>query len=217
MNQKLVATLGQTRSQSMHAMIVISEKSQKIELIDTSTLTTIESVDLNSCNVMDKGLALLAPAVNMNPMTTLDLGLNGIGNEGAIALALALEGTPCRLTTLNLSHNSIKDNGCVKIAMAIALESCPVITLDMTDNIIADEGALAIANAIKQETCCVAKLLLSLNCIGYQGSVSLAEALEADACKVVTFDLGRNKPGPGKAGKQRLAQAFASTMRLHVT
>jgi hypothetical protein len=215
-NNKVVESLGHTSHRRMHAQIGLYESTQRVQLLGTATLPCVASLDLNGCDVGDKGLKLLAPALYLNPVADLNLGLNGIGDEGAKSLAEVLRGDHCKVAVLNLSHNDIKDSGALDLAKAFASAGCPVADVDLTDNGVGDEGAKALARAIQMDTCCVAKLRLALNSIGYEGALHISEALESDACSVDTIDLGYNKPGPGKAGNKRLARAFASTMRLDV-
>jgi len=215
-NNKFIESLGHTSHRRMHAQIGIYEPSQKVQLLGTATLPCVASLDLNGCDVGDKGLKLLAPALHLNPIADLNLGLNGIGDEGAKSLAEALRGDRCEVTALNLSHNDIRDSGALDLAKAFASAACHIADVDLTDNGVGDEGAKALARAIQMDTCCISKLRLALNGIGYEGALHIAEALESDTCSVDTIDLGYNKPGPGKAGSKRLGRAFASTMRLDV-
>ena len=101
-------------------------------------------------------------AIFANPqctLTSLNLGLNGIGNEGAIALAIALEDPNCTLTSLDLYGNNI-----------------------------GPEGAIALANALKTNRT-LTVLNLGWNNIGAEGVQTLTEALKDPRCTLTSLDL----------------------------
>lgn len=72
---------------------------------------------------------------------------NGIGNTGAIALALALKFNT-GVTHLDLLGTGIQTNGAIAIAEALKT-NCALTWLHMQDNDIAGRGAKAIAEALK--------------------------------------------------------------------
>ena len=94
-----------------------------------------------------KVIAHLIAAKFMAVLTTLVLGGNDIGDEGAIAIAEALKVTAV-VTTLFLNCNNITDEGAKAIAEALKVNAV-VTTLALGGNSIGDEGAIAIAEALK--------------------------------------------------------------------
>jgi len=77
-------------------------------------------------------------------ITSLDLGYNFIGYEGAKAIATALPQS--KLTSLDLGYNRIGDEGAK--AIATALPQSKLTSLDLGYNRIGGEGAKAIATAL---------------------------------------------------------------------
>ncbi len=98
-------------------------------------------------------------------LTSLNLSINSIGNDGARAIAEHLTG----LTSLNLSSNSIGDDG----ARAIAEHLTGLTSLNLSSNSIGDDGARAIAEHLTGLT----SLELGFNTIGVDGTRAIAEHL----------------------------------------
>jgi hypothetical protein len=94
-----------------------------------------------------EGVRLLAAALDNNAtLTSLDLGVNNIGDEGARSLAAALDNN-ASLTSLSLWYNNIGDEGAR--ALAAALDNNAALTsLFLYNNNIGDEGARALAAAL---------------------------------------------------------------------
>jgi Ran GTPase-activating protein (RanGAP) involved in mRNA processing and transport len=87
---------------------------------------------------------------NDTTLTALTLEYNEIGDEGAKALAAALEQNTT-IIQLDLGVNQIGDEG-AKV-LAVALEHNTTLTqLSLWDNQIGDEGAKALAAALEQNT-----------------------------------------------------------------
>ena len=109
--------------------------------------------------------------------TKVDLSYNNIGDDGAIALAEALENNTA-LEELSVGNNIIGDTGAT--ALAEALETNIALkTLWLYSNNIGDNGAIALANALTINTV-LAELYLSENKIGDTGAIALAKALETN-------------------------------------
>ncbi|KAG0007408.1 hypothetical protein BGZ82_005419, partial [Podila clonocystis] len=72
---------------------------------------TLSTLNLSVNSIGDNGAQALSEALKTNStLTTLNLSGNSIGNNGAQALSEALKTNPT-LTTLNLRSNSIRENG----------------------------------------------------------------------------------------------------------
>lgn len=109
--------------------------------------------------------------------TTLNLDNEVIGDVGATAIAIALQGNTA-LTTLELDSNNIGIRGATAIAEALKVNTA-LTTLWLEGNSIGDRGAAAIADALKINTV-LTTLDLYYNNIGDAGATSIAEALKVN-------------------------------------
>ncbi|KAI8597484.1 hypothetical protein EDD21DRAFT_407566 [Dissophora ornata] len=123
-----------------------------------------------------------------NPLTTLNLQHNSIGNEGALALSEALK-TNITLITLNLWRNSIEKEGALALSEALKTNTT-LTTLNLWSNSIKKEGALALSEALKTNTT-LTTLDLQYNSIGKEGALALSEALKTNTT-LTTLYLGSN-------------------------
>ncbi|KAK3244582.1 hypothetical protein CYMTET_45810 [Cymbomonas tetramitiformis] len=136
-------------------------------LVFNGSLNTLNLEDSHLCGLNKygegtydaSGIKALAEALVFNTsLNTLNLNANGIGPEGAKALAVAL--TPNfegvfngSLNTLNLIDNEIRDEGAKALAVALTPNAEGVFntslnTLNLRNNDIGDEGAEALAYAL---------------------------------------------------------------------
>ena len=93
---------------------------------------------------------IIRVAQNDPSLTSLDLFRNGIGDDGAKALATALK-TNTWLTSLELGFNSIGADGATALAAALKTNTW-LTSLELESNRIGDEGANALAAALKTNT-----------------------------------------------------------------
>ena len=141
-------------------------------------VTPVTTLSLEHSDINDEALRLLAEALQQGAaplLTTLALGENRIGAEGATALARALIAVPL-LTALDLHSNTIGDAGAAALAGALTSVS-QLTTLDLRFNHIYADGAVALArnlSSVPQLT----TLYLRNNYIGDAGA-ALAGALSA--------------------------------------
>ena len=112
-------------------------------------------------------------------ITKLKLQSSKIGNEGARALAEALEGNQT-LQQLKLKANQIDVEGAEAIANAIEkTRQIPLQKLILVNNQITSKGLLALAKAIENNPQIpLQKLILSNNQIGTGGILALTKAIE---------------------------------------
>ncbi|KAG0337115.1 hypothetical protein BG000_005814 [Podila horticola] len=82
-------------------------------------------------------------------LTTLNLGMNSIGDNGGLALAETLK-INSTLTTLDLESNSIEDNGAQVLSDALKTNST-LTALKLPNNSIGDNGALALSQVLKDQ------------------------------------------------------------------
>ena len=170
---------------------------------------SLTSLDLFLNGIGDDGAKALAAALKNNTsLTSLNLGGNGIGAEGAKALATALK-TNTSLTSLNLRGNRIGDD--VANALAAALKTNTSLTsLNLVNNGIGDDGANALAIALETNTS-LTSLNLWDNRIGDDGANALATALEKNT-SLTLLNLGDNRIGT--EGAKALATALKTNTSL---
>eukprot|EP00808_Paulinella_micropora_P000941 g76882.t1 len=110
-----------------------------------------------------------------NSIRSIDLRNNGIGDEGAKAIGLALQVNKT-LQRLSLRRNNIGADGAKAIGKALE-ENKTVIELRMGANKMGPAGAEAIANMLKVNKS-ITHLHLNLNNIGPDGAAAIGKALE---------------------------------------
>ena len=142
---------------------------------------TLQELDLSDDDkISDEGATALAIALEGNTtLRKLSLYDNQISDKGATALAQALEGNTT-LHQLDLANNKISDEGAT--ALAQALEGNTTLhQLYLSNNQISDKGATALAIAMKVNTPTTLRVLyLSDNKISDKGASALAQALEGN-------------------------------------
>ena len=147
----------------------------------------------------------------MAGVTTLFLGINNIGDEGAKVIAEALK-VHAVLTTLRLDNNKIGVEGAKAIAEALKVNAV-LTTLSLNYNQIGDEGAKAIAEALKSGMVVVTILNLDSNMIRGEGAIAIAEALKVNSVLKNLSVANNNIDGEGA---QQLATAVLSSASLEV-
>eukprot|EP00559_Dactyliosolen_fragilissimus_P005576 CAMPEP_0184868214 /NCGR_PEP_ID=MMETSP0580-20130426/29586_1 /TAXON_ID=1118495 /ORGANISM="Dactyliosolen fragilissimus" /LENGTH=665 /DNA_ID=CAMNT_0027368967 /DNA_START=159 /DNA_END=2153 /DNA_ORIENTATION=- len=111
----------------------------------------------------------------------LDLSSCGIGDTGAEALALAIEGSPGCIKSLNLRNNKITDEGAMALGRAIKISckknrSCGLVELDLSNNPkISCQGVTDLAHAFGNGS--IKHLSIRSCSIGADGSSALGRAL----------------------------------------
>jgi uncharacterized protein (TIGR02996 family) len=179
------------------------------ELLQRTHLANLTSLDLNMNEIEDEGAVALASSPHLANLTTLGLYGNRIGAEGAKALA----GSPhlANLATLDLRGNDIGDEGAEALAGSRHLAN--LATLDLRGNGIGDEGAVALAESPYLDG--LVTLDLSFNGIGAEGAVALASS--PHLAKLATLLLNHNgiedEGAKALAGSPRLAKL--TSLELH--
>jgi uncharacterized protein (TIGR02996 family) len=113
------------------------------ELLAYEGIAKLTTLDLGYNNLGDEGAIYLADSPHLARLRTLGLSVNHIGNEGARAIADSPYLT--QLTTLYLRHNNIRPAGARAIAASPHFVN--LIMLDLWDNGIGDEGLAALARS----------------------------------------------------------------------
>ncbi|PLZ00275.1 hypothetical protein CY652_21780 [Burkholderia sp. WAC0059] len=143
---------------------------------------TLTWLRLDHNYLRDKGTAAIAALLPDYPtLRSLSLRSTRTGDEGAIAIAHALEPTAnsderidaSELQHLDLSENLIGDEGAEALAQALVLSR--VETLDLSGNRIGEDGVEALARALVSGH--IKTLDLSGNKVGVAGALALAIAL----------------------------------------
>jgi Ran GTPase-activating protein (RanGAP) involved in mRNA processing and transport len=130
---------------------------------------------LNECS-QSKKLELVVQPLRVNRAILLG---NALGDGGAVELANGVpSGKLESLRRLNLGHCGIMDDGAKALASAMEEGGMPLARLSLEDNDIGDEGAAAIARAVRSGGVPELRCLdLEDNQIGNSGARALAEAV----------------------------------------
>ena len=181
--------------------------------IQSQCSKTLQTLDLSSNalsnTIGNEGAIILAKWLKNNTLQTLDVSVNSIGSEGAVALA---EGLCCNNTlhTLNISRNSIANEGIVALAEALKCSNT-LHTLDISHNNIDSEGVVALAEGLLcSQTLHI--LNVSYNSIDSEGAVALAEALKFTKT-LHTLKVAHNSIA--SEGAAALAEALKDSHTLH--
>jgi Leucine Rich repeat len=137
----------------------------------------------------------------------LDFDWIGLGNEGAKAIAMALQ-TNSSTRSLSMKGNLFGDDGAVAIASVLNANTT-LVDLALYDNSIADVGTIALADALKRNTS-LQRLSLG-NMLGDEGVTAMANALKVNTT-VVHLELHGNS----KFGDRR-AKAMAEALKVNKT
>jgi Leucine Rich repeat len=116
---------------------------------------------------------------------------NGFGDEGALAMALAVRENDV-LTKLDMTNNIIGFIGAVALAKALHVNTC-LRVLRLGENSIGDFGALAFAGALRSNST-MPSLDLHRNGISDKGVAMIIKALKEDNCVLSSLNLKDNAP-----------------------
>eukprot|EP00511_Aplanochytrium_stocchinoi_P002917 CAMPEP_0204843886 /NCGR_PEP_ID=MMETSP1346-20131115/48242_1 /ASSEMBLY_ACC=CAM_ASM_000771 /TAXON_ID=215587 /ORGANISM="Aplanochytrium stocchinoi, Strain GSBS06" /LENGTH=984 /DNA_ID=CAMNT_0051983107 /DNA_START=91 /DNA_END=3046 /DNA_ORIENTATION=+ len=152
----------------------------------------IASLDLGGNGIGADGAVAIGDSLRYNKtLKILFLQWNGIGPQGGIAIGDALRHNDT-LTSLDLYDNQIRDEGASRIADALKINQS-LQNLNLRWNNIKDEGASRIADALKINKS-LQNLNLGSNEIGDNGAVAIGNAiLKNKKCALVTLHLRGNK------------------------
>jgi Ran GTPase-activating protein (RanGAP) involved in mRNA processing and transport len=128
-------------------------------------------------------------------ITSLDLSLNKVSDEGAKALIEALRQRPCRLSNLDLNSNDLTD-------ATLKLVTGSLITgnqaphfhrLDLSSNRITDDGVTALIQGVSgKKDVTLHSLLLRANRITNVGMAKICAWLEEDSCSLSSLHVSGN-------------------------
>ena len=112
-----------------------------------NSFPTIETLNLQRCNIGDAGASFLAETLKSNTsLKTVNLDVNNIGDEGAWTLAEALKANTT-LKELNLFCNNIGDESAQVFAEALKINTTLKV-LNLGDNVISDAGIQMFTEAL---------------------------------------------------------------------
>ncbi|CAE7221769.1 NLRC3 [Symbiodinium sp. KB8] len=144
----------------------------RLLLPELQVLASITELDLTGRSLRDAGARVVADALKgCTSLRSLSLRWNGIREQGAAALATAVQCSSLRC--LDLFCNSFGDRGAAATA-AMLPRNATLQKLDLGWNSIGDRGAAVLAAAMKQNT---ALMDLGLEQNAITGATALAEAL----------------------------------------
>ena len=129
-------------------------------------------LSLINCDISDERAKTLSGAIKCSNIKILELSMNSIGDEGALALADSIESCFI-LQTVDLSCNQIGDNGALAIVRAIPLKTCGIF---LWSNNISKHGA-EILLQIKQNVD-LNSLYIDSRSIGYTGAAAVSASLK---------------------------------------
>ena len=170
------------------------------ELLQRTHLANLTSLELYGNGIGAEGAKALAGSPHLANLTSLDLGRNGIGDEGAVALASSPR--LANLTSLLLGQNGISAEGAVALAGSPRLAN--LTSLDLDNNGIGDEGAVALASSPHLAN--LTTLYLHDNGIGAEGAKALASSPRL--ANLTWLDLEYNEIGD--EGTEALRQRFGA-------
>lgn len=134
---------------------------------------------LRFCDLTNKCCPALSSVLSSEDsyLSDLDLGYNGIGDDGVKQLHAGLTDPNCLIKTLRLQGCGVTNKGCECLSNVL-VKSTRLKELDLSGNNIGNEGVSAIARGLKYSKCPLVTLKLSQCNIEEKGCCDLASALD---------------------------------------
>jgi Ran GTPase-activating protein (RanGAP) involved in mRNA processing and transport len=139
----------------------------------------LQQLDLEDCELGDRGVSVLANALVTRNAGTLELDLqcNQVTSVGVRALVDDNAESGKTLTKLCLTHNPVRSEGATILAVALRRNALPSLKrLGLNYCGIYDDGFVALVSSLEQNTS-LQILNLQGNDFGERGSMALAESL----------------------------------------
>ena len=192
-----MAVLGSSRDCYVEDM-----QSKKSGLMSWNAVPTCKELILPRVKGLMKDRGVLAIVAELQKagdknakLESIDLTGNGIGPEGARALAIWLN-ISTKLRAIELRGNPLGDEGVSELAYGIG-NSLTLTTLGLVQTDVSNEGAATLAASVRKTTALMA-LELSYNYIGEAGGKALADAIVSnDKLRLTRFSIERNLPHTG--------------------
>ena len=138
--------------------------------------TTLQTLNLCSNKIYDKGVATICSSVMINKsLKELNLGYNSISDKGATKIAEVIKVNKI-LQILSLCGNTISDKGAIAISDSLKVNRS-LQELDLQWNSITDKGAKYFAGTI-QVTKTLRKLNLSNNNVSDDGAAAISSIVQ---------------------------------------
>ena len=112
-----------------------------------------------------------------NKVTTLNLSVNMIADDGVGCLSTALMNENNKVTTLYLSGNDIRDDGVQYLSTALVNENNKLTTLDLSKNNIGSKGARSLSLVLMNKNNKVTTLNINSNNIVPDGLATLLKSM----------------------------------------
>lgn len=164
----------------------------------------LRTVVLSNCHVGAAGVQKLIDGLVFTNLTTLRLDNNGIGDAGAVALAMCL-GSTSKLSTLHLQGNRIADTGGSALARAL-VANCSLEALYLRENAMGEDSGIVFASVLSHHnrTLCVLDGLEE-NTPGVRDLGTrqrLSQALQRNRRQQMAGELTQSQNQPGISARQ---------------
>jgi Ran GTPase-activating protein (RanGAP) involved in mRNA processing and transport len=183
---------------------------------------TLTELDLSSTSMGVAGAEIISELLEQGSLHSIDLSANRLLDEGAGAIAEAVNTDSCALTQLSLSGNYITDLGTDVIQRAL-LNNTKLTTLDLEMNLITATGATMMADLLLEGVSAVRTVLLAhnqgvtcdqLETFKLESAIlpSLRSACDTPQVQVVSLDLSGR--GLGDRCAEHIARVLVSNTTL---
>ena len=181
--------------------------------LDHEGFCNLRSLNLGGNGITDEGLTYLTTALIKKNCKLKSLGLdsNGITDKGVKDLTEALINTNCNLSSLNLAGNDLTDEAVEHLTTALKNPGCNLRSLGLECDEITDEGVKHLTKALTNSNCKLNSLGLESNRITDKGVKHLTEALTHDTNDCKLNRLGLANNKITDEGVKHLTTALINT------
>ncbi|CAK8687132.1 unnamed protein product [Clavelina lepadiformis] len=174
----------------------------------SSSICNIRNLKVNGCCITANGTAFLSEAIKnlINPLETVFIHDNKLGNEGGISLSRCIH----NIKKLFVNECGLKEEAILHFSNAIAALKQPVEYLDLSRNNFGDEGAVNLSKCIHN----IKGSNLSECGITSIGIKALSLSISKASHPLDKIDLGYNKLGD--AGALSLSTCLHNIKSLNV-